>query len=111
VTMPKARSRDKGDGSGKPLPVTVELREEVGIGTYANYVQVSHSPEEFVLTFAVLPPQTVDTADRVREQGAIPAAGVARVFIPFALVPRLIKAIQEHWERYEAQSGGREEDA
>ena len=63
--------------------------------TYANFCTVSHTPFDLTLTFCDVQPlserdvKTAETAEVVR----VPI--VARLAVPFAIVPGLIAALQE----------------
>ena len=63
--------------------------------TYANFCTVAHTPFDLTLTFCDVQPlserdvKTAETAEVVR----VPV--VARLAVPFAIVPGLIAALQE----------------
>jgi len=63
---------------------------------YSYFCAISHTPFDFTLTFCeVLPP----TEKKVREaaaDGVLKAPVRARIAVPTAFVPNLIKALQEH---------------
>ncbi len=73
---------------------------------YSNFCAISHTPFDFTLTFCeVLPP----TEKAVREAAAnqvLKAPVRARIAVPTAVVPNLIKALQEHLKAG-SEAGGR----
>ncbi len=71
--------------------IQVKVNDEVLKGTYANMVQISHGPEEFVLDFMnIFPPQ-----------GLI----ASRVIVSPGHMKRLVAAMQENIKRFEGQFG------
>lgn len=71
--------------------VKVKISDDVLMGRYANYMRVTHTAEEFVLEFAnIIPPA-----------GAV----VAKVFISPGHLKRIIKALQNNFDRYVAKHG------
>ena len=84
--------------SGRPK-VVGPLRDFAG--TYSNFAEVSQSPNDFVIDFAVLS----GSADRslIEEwgpKGVYPAMQVARVRIPFSLAEGLSQALAIQYEKY-----------
>ena len=75
---------------------------------YSNFCAISHTPFDFTLTFCeVLPP----TEKAVREAAAnhvLKAPVRARIAVPTAVVPNLIKALQEHLKAG-SEAGGKPE--
>ena len=64
--------------------------------TYANFCAISHTPFDFTLTFCeVLPPTEKVVREAAAEQ-LLKAPVQARVVVPNAFVPTLIKALEEH---------------
>ena len=74
-----------------PQDIQVQMPPEVQRGTYANQLLVAHSPEEFILDFILV----------------TPPAGVvnSRVIVSPAQAKRMISALEENVERYEATFG------
>lgn len=71
--------------------IQVKLTDAVLAGSYANMLQVGHSPEEFILDFMnVYPPQGIVTS---------------RVIVSPSHMKRIVAALQENIRRYEAQFG------
>lgn len=78
-------------------PNEIKIQDNFPGGEYANAMQVSHSKEEFVLTFMnVLPP-----SGRV----------AAKVITNPAHMKRMVAALKENLEKYENQFGKIEEAA
>ena len=71
----------------------IELAEEVAEGVYSNLVMISHSPEEFILDF-------------IRVMPGVPKARVkSRIVVTPGHAKRLLAALAENVQRYEAQHG------
>ncbi|KRO59451.1 MAG: hypothetical protein ABR98_03615 [Cryomorphaceae bacterium BACL7 MAG-120910-bin2] len=75
----------------------IELSPEMADGVYSNLAVINHSPSEFVLDFIQLMP-------------GLPKARVkARVILTPQHAKRLIKAMEENVQRFEAAHGPIEE--
>ncbi len=73
--------------------LSIELAEDVAEGVYANLVMIAHSPEEFILDF-------------IRVMPGVPKARVkSRVVVTPAHAKRLLAALADNIQRYEAQHG------
>ena len=73
--------------------LSIELSEEVAEGVYSNLVMIAHSPEEFILDF-------------IRVMPGVPKARVkSRIVVTPAHAKRLLAALAENLQRYEAQHG------
>ena len=73
--------------------INIELSEEVAEGVYSNLAMIAHSNSEFVIDFIRLMP-------------GVPKAKVkSRVVITPEHAKRLLKALQDNIERYEATFG------
>ena len=73
--------------------LNIELSEEVAQGTYSNLAIITHSPSEFVLDF-------------VRVVPGVPKAQVkSRIILTPDHAKRLMKALQENIQKYEAIYG------
>ena len=71
----------------------IELREEVGLGTYSNLAIISHSTSEFVIDFARIMPGT-------------PKAHVkSRIILTPEHAKRLLFALQDNIVKFENQYG------
>ncbi len=81
----------QGGQSQQQQQIQVKVTDEVLKGVYANMVQVSHTPEEFLLDFMNLfPPSGILTS---------------RVIVSPAHMKRILAALQENLKRYEDQFG------
>ena len=71
--------------------IQIKITDEVLKGNYANFLQVMHTPEEFVLDFMnVFPPNGIATN---------------RVIISPAHMKRIVAALEDNMKRYEAAHG------
>ena len=82
------------DTPPNPAPsLSIELAEEVAEGVYSNLVMIAHSPEEFILDF-------------IRVMPGVPKARVkSRVVVTPGHAKRLLAALADNVQRYEAQHG------
>jgi len=82
---------DDSDNPDLPQDIKVQMPPEMQHGVYANQLLVAHSPEEFILDFILV----------------TPPAGVvnSRVIVSPAQAKRMISALQENIQRYEATYG------
>jgi hypothetical protein len=80
--------------SGQNTPsLSIELAEEIAEGVYSNLVMIAHSPEEFILDF-------------IRVMPGVPKARVkSRIVVTPGHAKRLLAALAENIQRYEAQHG------
>ncbi len=76
-----------------PNNINIELNEVVAAGVYANLALVNHSPSEFVLDFIQLMP------------GVQQAKVRSRVIIAPLHAKRVLAALQQNVQNYEAQFG------
>jgi hypothetical protein len=75
----------------------IELNEETAEGVYSNLVMISHSPEEFILDF-------------IRVMPGVPKARVkSRIIITPQHAKRLLRAMADNIDKYEAAHGEIEE--
>ena len=93
--MPRSQAKIKNMSETKKQgqKLNIEIPEDVVEGTYSNLAVISHSPSEFVLDFIrVMPNQ--------------PKAKVkSRVILTPTHAKRLMKALADNVQRYEAQFG------
>jgi hypothetical protein len=74
--------------------------------TYANFVNVNHTPWDFRMTFGVLKsPMPGAEVDQAQEAGAIEPEAVADIILPANLMHGVISALKDNFERYIAQYG------
>ncbi len=78
---------------GNQNQINIELGEAVAEGEYSNLVMISHSPEEFILDF-------------IRVMPGVPKARVkSRIIVTPQHAKRLLSALAENIDRYEAAHG------
>ena len=72
----------------KPLEIQVKVPDALVGGVYANNIIISHTKEEFIMTFIMItPPQGIVTS---------------RVIMSPSHTKRLVNALQENIRKYEA---------
>lgn len=77
----------------KNTQINIELNDEVGQGTYSNLAIITHSSSEFVIDFVRLMP-------------GIPKAQVkSRIILTPEHAKRLVAALQDNIDKYEAVNG------
>lgn len=62
---------------------------------YANFCAVGHTPFDMTLTFCDVRPLTERDLQSAEETHTVKAPVVARIALPFSVVPGLINALQE----------------
>ena len=76
-----------------PQQINIDLSEEIAEGVYSNLARIGHSNSEFVIDFISLMP-------------GVPTAKVrSRVIIGPEHAKRLVEALQNNIEKYEATFG------
>jgi hypothetical protein len=74
--------------------------------TYANFVNVNHTPWDFRMTFGVLKtPMPGDELAQAQQAGAIEPEAVADIILPANLVHGVISALKDNFDRYIAEYG------
>lgn len=63
---------------------------------YSNFCAISRTPFDFTLTFCEVLPPTEKAVREAAEEGVLKAPVRARIAVPSAFVPKLIKALQDH---------------
>jgi hypothetical protein len=93
-------------GPGKQLSFTI-VPDESGDATraYANFCAVGHTPFDMTLTFCDVRPLTERDIKSAEDTQTVKAPVVARVALPFAVVPGLINALQEQMRSMQDASG------
>jgi hypothetical protein len=72
---------------------------------YANFCAVAHTPFDMTLTFCDVRPLSERDIKNAEASQTVKAPVVARLALPFAVVPGLISALQEQLRTFqEAQS-------
>lgn len=79
-------------------PMAVQADPATSLGVYANLMMVSHRKEEFILDFLFVPPQP-------QAGGQSAAALRSRVITTPEHAKRIVRALQENIQRYEASFG------
>jgi len=73
---------------------------------YANFCAVAHTPFDMTLTFCDVRPLSERDIKNAEASQTVRAPLVARIAIPFGVVPGLIAALQEQLRTFqEAQAG------
>ena len=86
------------------LKVRVESSEDDAI--YANYMEISHSQYEFMLTIARLPVKLgASEMELAKERGEIAVVPEVQVIFPPRIISGLIKALEVQREMYENSFG------
>jgi hypothetical protein len=81
------------ENKNQPNEIQVELSEEISQGIYSNLAIIAHSNSEFIIDFIRLMPGT-------------PKAKVqSRIILTPDNAKRLMYALQENIEKFEAQQG------
>lgn len=88
------------------LPIRIEGAEDIPV-LYVNYIFVSHTNDEFFVTFAQLhPPYLISpTKSDVEELKSIPATVVSRIALTPGKFKELIDALQRNYQQYAKQKG------
>jgi hypothetical protein len=84
----------------------LDVPAEAEVGVYADFASIWHTPETFVLDFAVLkrPPQTTQHPDG--SSGLLfPTRVVSRVRLPPAQIFELMKALEQQLTMWETEHG------
>jgi len=77
--------------AGEAKTVNIKIGDEEQKGRYSNLLRIAHSREEFILDFInLVPPQGVVTARIITSPGHL---------------KRILRALRENLERYEAAYG------
>ena len=81
------------DQANEQQQLNIEISEEVAEGTYVNLAIITHSPAEFIVDFVNVMPGT-------------PKSNVkSRIILTPQHAKRLMKALVENVQRYEAAHG------
>jgi hypothetical protein len=68
---------------------------ERGRRQYANFCAVAHTPFDMTLTFCDVRPLSERDVQQAEQSQTVRAPVVARIALPFGVVPGLISALQE----------------
>jgi hypothetical protein len=69
---------------------------------YANFCAVAHSPFDLTVTFCDVRPLSADDIRDAEQSETVRAPIVARIALPFGVVPGLINALQEQLRAMQA---------
>lgn len=87
------------------IPIPIQFHPEITESTptyYSNFVQVSHTPYEFSLTFAKIPsPPNVDQIAMAQAGKPVKIESLMQIAIPVKLMPGLLEALLNQKELYE----------
>jgi len=107
--MAEKRKREKA--ISKPLPdrIPVKIQPDPKPDTpsyYINYVAVTHSEYDFLVTVLRAPTQlTPEQIELAKSGRAVPVEPLLQLIVPPRLVDGLIKALSIQKERYEHENG------
>ena len=76
-----------------------------GVRTYANFCAIAHSPFDLTITFCDVQPLTAEDIRHAEATETVRAPIVARIAVPFTVVPGIINALTEHMRAMQAQTG------
>ena len=89
----------------RPIELKLDVPPELEGGTYANVLNVWHTPYEFTLDFGVMQ-QVVEPEDADADAPVqVPVRVVSRVRIPVALLFEVLKALNTNMTGYESTFG------
>lgn len=77
------------------LKVGLEVSTELQEGRYSNYAYIGHSEDEFHIYFGQATPPSKIPTDKT-----IFAQAVAHIIVPPKVMPKVIKALSENYEKY-----------
>jgi hypothetical protein len=77
----------------KPNEISIELNAETARGTYSNLAVITHSSSEFIVDFVSLLP------------GVPKAPVVSRIILTPEHAKRLLSALQDNIQKFEATNG------
>jgi len=92
-----AEDEKAGDAPHHHHQMAIQADPVTSLGVYANLMMVSHRKEEFILDFLFVPPQ--------QPAGGQAAALRSRVITTPEHAKRIVRALQENIQRYEASFG------
>jgi hypothetical protein len=73
-----------------------------GQRTYANFCAVAHTPFDLTMTFCDVQPLSERDLQTAEQSQTVKAPVVARLAVPFSVVPGLIAALQEQLRAYQS---------
>ncbi|MCW5800442.1 MAG: DUF3467 domain-containing protein [Nitrospira sp.] len=95
--------------TNEPSEKKVQIQLVPSEGTpayYCNYMDVTHSSYEFVLSFAKVPAKLrLDQLSAAENKGTLQIEPLVQVEVPPRLLPGIIKALTIQKEKFETQLG------
>lgn len=88
----------------EPGPDGPEGRARKAARTYANFCAIAHSPFDLTITFCDVQPLTAEDIRHAEATETVRAPIVARIAIPFTVVPGIINALTEHMRAMQASA-------
>jgi hypothetical protein len=70
--------------------------------TYANFCAIAHSPFDLTITFCDVQPLSAEDIRHAEATETVRAPIVARIAVPFTVVPGIINALTEHMRAMQA---------
>jgi hypothetical protein len=106
----KKAPEEAAPNEGIGVPVEWHYPEGL-IGRYSNNIVVQFGENECHISFfEIRPPLIFGSPEEMKEQAkklkSVRAECVSRIIIAKAFVPQILKAIQETWEKHQAQLEG-----
>jgi len=97
-------NKQEGHEEGVALPIRIEGAEDIPIA-YANYIFVTHTSDEFFLTFAQIhPPYLISpTKEDFERLTSMPATVVARIALTPNKFKELMNVLQVNYQKYTKQ--------
>jgi len=92
------RDRPQGSPQGHHHHMQIQADAPTSLGVYANLMMVSHRKEEFILDFLFAQPQQTANGETV-------ATLRSRIVTTPEHAKRIVRALQENIQRYEAAFG------
>ena len=90
----------------EPGPDGPDGKAKKAVRTYANFCAIAHSPFDLTITFCDVQPLTADDIRHAEATETVRAPIVARIAVPFTVVPGIINALTEHMRAMQAQTAG-----
>ncbi len=78
---------------------------------YANFCAVAHTPFDLTLTFCDVQPLTEQDVRQAEASQVVRAPIVARIAVPFSVVPGLITALQEQLKSFQDSTAAQDPNA
>lgn len=89
------------DGDGVQIEIAGMAVPDYLRPTYANFANVGHTPFDFRVTFAIVKaPRPGAEVDAMAASGQIEPEAVADLILPVGVIPGLISALRENYDRY-----------